>query len=132
MPIEGIGNLPMSFWSGKDWVQVVLPNAVHVPLLGYNLLSLKKMADRGHKYVGDKTGVALHLKNGKTLFGPSVGKLNYFSGFRRPLDLISFGLATIAMGKIPSVSPVDINTFHTSHGHMRTRNCSVQQPDSSG
>ena len=24
MPIEGIGNLPMSFWSVKDWVQVVL------------------------------------------------------------------------------------------------------------
>ena len=22
MPIEGIGNLPMSFRSGKDWVQV--------------------------------------------------------------------------------------------------------------
>ena len=41
MPIEGIGNLPMSFWSGKDWVQVVLPNVAHVPLLGYNLLSLK-------------------------------------------------------------------------------------------
>ena len=34
MPIEGIGNLPMSFWSGKDWVQVVLPNVAHVPLLG--------------------------------------------------------------------------------------------------
>ena len=34
MPIEGIGNLPMSFWSGKNWVKVML-------LLGYNLLSLK-------------------------------------------------------------------------------------------
>ena len=132
MPIEGIGIFPMSFWSGKDWVQVVLPNVAHVPLLGYNLLSLKKMAVRGHKYVGEKTGVALHLKNGKPLFGPSVGKLNYFSGFRRPLDSISFGLATNAPGKITSVSPVDINTFHTSHGHMCTRNCSVQQPDSSG
>ena len=48
MPIEGIGSLPMRFWSGKDWVQVVLPNAAHVPLLGYNLLSLKRMADGGH------------------------------------------------------------------------------------
>ena len=54
MPIEGIGNLPMSFWSGKDWVQVVLPNVAHAPLLGYNLISLKRMADRGHKYVGEK------------------------------------------------------------------------------
>ena len=30
MPIEGIGNLPMSFWSGKDWVKVALPNVAHV------------------------------------------------------------------------------------------------------
>ena len=62
MPIEGIGNLPMSFWSGKDWVHVVLPNVAHVPLLGYNMLSLKRMSDRGHKYVGEKKGMTLHLK----------------------------------------------------------------------
>ena len=121
MPIEGIGNLPMSFWSGKDRVQVVLQNVAHVPLLGYNLLSLKKMADRGHKHVGEKKVVALHLKNGKTLFGPSVGKHNYFCGFRRPLDSSRFGLTTIAPGKIPSVSPVDINTFHTSHEHVHEK-----------
>ena len=121
MPIEGIGNLPMSFWSGKNWTQIVLPNVAHVPLLVYNLLSLKRMADRGHKYVGEEKGAALHLKNGKTLFGPSVGKLNCFSGFRRPLNSSSFTLATIASGKIPSVSPVDINTFHTSHGHVHKK-----------
>ena len=121
MPIEGIGSLPMSFWSGKDWVQVVLPNVAHVPPLGYNLLSLKRMGDRGHKYVGEKKGGALHLKNGKTLLGPSVGKLSYFSGFRRPLDLSTIALATIAPGKIPSASPVDINTFHTSHGHVHEK-----------
>ena len=121
MPIEGIGNFPMSFWAGKDWMQAVLPNVAHVPLLGYNLLSLKRMADRGHKYVGEKKGVALHLENGKTLFGPSVGKLNYFSGFRRLLDSSCFALATIAPGKIPSVSPVDTNTFHTSHGHVHEK-----------
>ena len=60
-------------------MQVILPNVAHVPLLGYNFLSLEKMADRGHKYVGEKKGVTLHLKNGKTLFGPSVEKLNYLS-----------------------------------------------------
>ena len=75
----------------------------------------------GHKYVGEKKGVALHLKVGKTLLGLSVGKLNYFSGFRRPLDSSSFALATIAPGKIPSVSPVDINTFYTSHGHVHEK-----------
>ena len=46
MPIGGIGNLPISFWSGKDWVQLFLPNAAHVSLLGYNLLSLKRMANQ--------------------------------------------------------------------------------------
>ena len=63
-------------------MQVVLPNFAHVPLLGYNLLSLEKMTNRGQKYVGEKKGVALHLKAGKTLLGLSVGKLNYF--FRIP------------------------------------------------
>ena len=42
MPIEGIRNLPLSFWSGKDGVQVVMPNVAHVPLLAYNLLSRKR------------------------------------------------------------------------------------------
>ena len=121
MPVEGIGNLLVSFWSGKDWVQVDLPNVTHVPLLGYNLLSLKRTADRDHKYVGEKKGVVLHLKNGKTLFGPSVGKLNYLSGFRRPLDSSNSALTTIAPGKIPSVSSVDINKFHTSHGHIHEK-----------
>ena len=79
------------------------------------------MADCGHKYVGEKKGVALHLKNGKTLFGPSVGKLNYFSGFRPPLDSSIPALATIATVKIPSVSPVDINTFHTSREHVHEK-----------
>ena len=56
-----------------------------------------------------------------TLFGPSVGKLTYFSGFRRPLDSSNPALATIAKGKIPSVLPVDINTFHTSRGHVHEK-----------
>ena len=46
----------MSFWYGKDWVQVILPNVAHVLLLGYDLLSLKRMADRGNKYIGEKRG----------------------------------------------------------------------------
>ena len=98
-----------------------MPNVAHVPLLGCNLLSLKSMADCGHKYLGEKKGVILHLKNGKTLFVPSEGKLNYFSRFRRPLDSSSFALATIAPGNIPSVSPVDIDTFHMSHGHVHEK-----------
>ena len=137
MPIEGIDDLPMSLWSGKNSVPVIFSNVAYVPLLGYNLLSLKRMADRGHTYVGEKKEVEKkevisHLKIGKTLFGPSVGKLNYLSGFRLPLDLSRFALATIAPGEIPSVSPVKSNTFHTRPTGMYTRNCSVPQPNSSG
>ena len=39
IPTEGIGNIPASVWSGKDWVQIILPNVAHVPFLGYYLLS---------------------------------------------------------------------------------------------
>ena len=131
MSIQGIGNLPISFWPGKDWLQAVLPNVAHVPLLEYNLLSLKRIADSSHKYVGEKMGAALHLKNRKALFGPSVEKLKYLSGFRRPLDSSNFALATIAPGKISYVSPVDINTFHTSHELVNEKYCSVPQPNSS-
>ena len=92
-----------------------------VLLLGYNLLSFKRMADHGHKYVGEKNGVTLHLKNEKTLFDASVGKLNHLSGFRSPLGSSSFALAKIAPGKMPSVLPLDINTFHTSHGHAHEK-----------
>ena len=97
-------------------MQTILPNAAHVPFLGYSLLTLKRMADRGHKYVGEKKGMILHLKNGKTLFGHYLsgtlkrmadrghkyvgekkgmilhlknGKTlfgHYLSGFRHPLD----------------------------------------------
>ena len=70
IPTEGIGNLPMSFWAGKDWVQVTLPNVAHVPRLGHNLVSLKRMADRGHKYVGEKRGVTLHLYMGRLFLVP--------------------------------------------------------------
>ena len=116
MPIKGIVNLSISFWPGKDWVQVVSPNVAHAPLLGYNLLLSKMMANRGHKYVGEKKGVALHLKNGNTLLGLSVRKLNGLSVFRHQLDLNGFAPAKIAPEKIPSVLPVDINTLYASHG----------------
>ena len=32
--VEGTGNLLMSFQSGGGWIKAILPNVVHVPLLG--------------------------------------------------------------------------------------------------
>ena len=77
------------------------------------------MVDRGHKYVREKKGVTNHLKNGKTLFGPSVGKPSYLSGFRRSLDSSTFALATFAPGNILLFLLVDINTFRASLSGFR-------------
>ena len=99
MPIEGIGNVRMSFRSGKNWVQAMLPNVAHVPLKRHNLLSLKRMADRGHRYVGKKKGVIMHLENGKTKFGPSVKKLDYRFTSRRSLDSSNFISCNDCAGK---------------------------------
>ena len=65
--------------------------------------------------------MALHLNSGKAFFGPSAGKLKCLSGLRRPLDSSDFALATIALGKTPSVSSVDIKRFHASHGHVHEK-----------
>lgn len=65
-------DLPTRFWSGKDRVYAILPEVANIPLLEYNLLPLKIIADHDHKFVGKKKGVTLHLKNGNVLFGPSV------------------------------------------------------------
>ena len=92
-------------------------------------MSLKRIADSG-QIRRRKKRVTLHLTNGKTLFGLSVGKLNYLSGFRRPLDSSNFALATIAPGNIPCVSPVDTNTFHVPLGHIH-ENYTAPQPNRS-
>ena len=65
-------------------------------------------------------GVALHLKNGKILLGPSAGKLICLFGLRRPLDSSDLALATITPGTILSVSPVDIKT-DSSDGHVHEK-----------
>lgn len=56
LPIEGVGNLPTSFRFDRDYVKAILLDVAHVLPLEYNLLSLKMLADRGHKYVGQKKG----------------------------------------------------------------------------
>ena len=62
----------MSFWSGDEWVKVILPNVANVPLPvplpDYTLLSLKMLEERGHKYVCKKEGVNAPFKNGGNVF----------------------------------------------------------------
>ena len=37
MPIEGIGNLPMTFWFSKDWVQVISAECRSCPAPGIQI-----------------------------------------------------------------------------------------------
>ena len=63
--IEGIQILPMRFWSGKDCVRIILLNVACVPLLGNILLSMRTIANRGHKYIRGNDGRTLHPKTGR-------------------------------------------------------------------
>ena len=69
------GNLILAFRSDNGWVHVKLHDVVHVPLLSCNLISLPSLALKGHTYEGDKDGVTLKLKEGKTVHFPLIAKL---------------------------------------------------------
>ena len=76
-PIEGYGDLSLTFRHSSGEVPLLLCNVAHVPSLSYNLLSLRVAADNGHTYTGNKNGVTVKFKTGETLFFPSVGRLNF-------------------------------------------------------
>ena len=81
-PIEGYGDLPLTFRSSSGEVPLLLCNVTHVPSLNYHLLSLRVAADNGHTYTGDKNDVTAKFKTGETLFFPSVGRLNFLYAYR--------------------------------------------------
>ena len=68
--IVGYGDLTVDFRTNHGWVRVEMNDVAHVPQLSYNLISLPSMAQKGHTYTGDKDGVTLELKGGKTVFFP--------------------------------------------------------------
>ena len=61
--IAGYGELTVAFCSDNG---VKLHDVAHIPLLSYNLISLPYLALKGQTYEGDKNGVTLELKGGKT------------------------------------------------------------------
>ena len=48
----------------------------YVPNLSYNLISLAKIVEAGHKYSGDDPGLTVHLKSGEDLLCPVVGHVH--------------------------------------------------------
>ena len=64
-PIEGYGDLRLTFRSGRGKVLLLLLDVVHVPCLSYHLFSLRVAADEGHKYTGTGDGI---MMRGKAIF----------------------------------------------------------------
>ena len=94
-------------------------DVAHVPQLSYNLISLPSMAQKGHTYTGDKDGVTLELKGGKTVFFPLVGKLCRQYGYlpKTANNMVDTACTTIAPGKTKTpTTPTDINILHCTFG----------------
>ena len=120
-PIEGYGDLPLTFRSSSSNVPMLLRNVAHVPRLNYHLLSLRAVADNDHTYTGTREGVTVLLSTGDTLFFPSVGRLNFLYAYRPGMLVDETANAAIAPGLTPSNrdTPVDINDFHVTHDHAQ-------------
>ena len=118
-PIEGYGDLPLTFRSSSGDVPLLLRNVAHVPRLNYHLLSLRAVADNGHSYTGTQEGVTVFFSTGDTLFFPSVGRLNFLYAYRPGTLVDETANATIAPGLSPSNrdTPININDFHVAHAH---------------
>ena len=82
-PIVGIGTLRISLRFGERVVCVTLMNVAHVPGLSHHLLSLRRIADAGNKYIGTREGIRIvFAKSGDELFAPSCGPLSGLLGYR--------------------------------------------------
>ena len=99
---------------------MTLVNIAHVPGLSYHLLSLRRIAAAGNKYIGTQEGIRIvFAKSSDELFVPSCGQLNGLFGYRTGRSSEENVHAVIAPGARPTPSiAADINKFHCSQGHM--------------
>ena len=118
-PIVGTGTLRLSLRSGEGVVCVTLMNVAHVPGLSHHLLSLRRIADAGNKYIGTREGIrVVFAKSGDELFAPSCGQLNGLFGYRTDRSSEENVHAVIAPGTRLTPSAADINELHCSHSHV--------------
>ena len=97
----GYGVLTVNLRTDHGWARVEMNDAVHAPLLNYNLISLPSMTLQGHTYMGDKDSITLKLNGGETVFFPLVGNLYRQYGYRPEAagSMVDTACATIAPGK---------------------------------
>ena len=99
-PIVGTGTLRLSLRSGEGVVCVTLMNVAHVPGLSHHLLSLRRIADAGNKYIGTREGIRIvFVKYGDELFASSCGQLNCIFGYRTDRSSEENVHAVIASGE---------------------------------
>ena len=101
-------------------VCVTLMNVAHVSGLSHHLLSLRRIADAGNKYIGTREGIRIVLaKSGDKLFAPSCGQSNCLFGCRTDRSSEESVHVVITPGARPTPSTAaDINEFHCSQCHM--------------
>ena len=120
IPIAGYGDLTVSFCSYNRWVPLKLQDAAHNPLLSYNLISLPSLTLKGDTHAGDKDGVTLKLKVGKTVHFHLIGKLCRRYGYHpEAKGMVVHTACTVIVpeqAKAPT-TPTDINTFHCTYGY---------------
>jgi len=77
-PIEGYGDLPLTFRSSEGGLGLLLRGVAHVPRLSYHLFSLRVAADNEHQYKGTREGVTVKLITGETIVFTSRVRSNFF------------------------------------------------------
>ena len=95
-----------------------LRDVLHVPLLGYNLISESEyeVVQGGHTISSDLAGTKITLKDGAEILFPYVGKLPCKYGSR--IESVEAACATIAPGLAPTTpTTIEINHFHCTHAH---------------
>ena len=118
--IARYGDLTVAFGSNDNWVHVNLHDVAHAPLLCYNLVSLTSLAQEGHPFAVDESGVTLKLKGRGMVQVPSIGKLCRQYGYHHEATgrMVDTACAVIAPGQAKApTTPTDINLFHCPCGH---------------
>ena len=119
-PIVGTGTLRISLRSGEGVVCVTLMNVAHVPGLSHHLLSPRRIAHAGNKYIGTREYIRIiFAESDNELFAHSCGQLNSIFGYRtdRPSEENVHTVIATGARSTPSTA-ADINEIYSSHGHM--------------